>query len=50
MIFEVFSFKEVIEINQKRDKKEENYKIGKTCMVLMYKCLYFNNLVLIRCI
>lgn len=50
MIFEVFNFKKAIEINQKRDKKEENYKIGKTCMVLTYKHLYFNNLIVIRCV
>lgn len=37
MIFEVFSLQKVIEIDQKRGVKEENYKNGKTCMVLMLK-------------
>ena len=50
MIFEVFSSKKVIEIDQKGGEKEENYKIGKTCMVLTHKYLYFNNLKVIRCI
>lgn len=50
MIFEVFNFKKNTEINQKRDEKEENYKIGKIRMVLTHKYLYFNNLIVIRCI
>lgn len=50
MIFEVFIFKKVTEINQRRDGKEENYKIGKTHMVLTHKYLYFNNLIAVRCI
>lgn len=31
-------------------RKEENYKNGETCMVSIYKYLYYNNLIVIRCV